>query len=394
MFVKYTYPISSDIFLPDAWPITWDRYRVTWTVNEGKAESITVSVQTSDLSGLPRIEERSQPGPVANIRIGHQPYQDEVESILRTACGLLGFFTDADIDFERPAIAWEPETPEEREQLHMFSFNIKPGARPEPWAINFDLIARCFLAAVPASQMEIPLSFLSKARRDLYAGRYIDAFYSYFFFLETQFAPGFSDPKKVSMKFKASKEIAGAFEEARKLAGPEVGRVRRLSQLLKESDEKLIDHLVGTRGKLHHHALPRKAGSWHPEKHGDFEAECRFLMYLTHVVSQRQNMDALFDDKITQQLKESTQREGIGFTYLVEAEGGGDRHGLNGLPTLRISMPARSFSYGGVSAVDDELRAEKAPYNGMVVRSYSIKSSDGSQVFASYRNYTFRQPDG
>lgn len=56
MLVKYTYPITGDIFLPDHWPISWDRYRVTWTVNERKVEAVTITVQTTDLSGLPRIE--------------------------------------------------------------------------------------------------------------------------------------------------------------------------------------------------------------------------------------------------------------------------------------------------------------------------------------------------
>ena len=99
MLVKYTYPVTGDIFMPQHWPIPWDRYRVTWAVKDGKAESVTVTVRTTDISGIPRIEKNPKPGFAANILIGRQPYQDEVESIVRTACGLLGFFAEADIDF-------------------------------------------------------------------------------------------------------------------------------------------------------------------------------------------------------------------------------------------------------------------------------------------------------
>jgi hypothetical protein len=389
MLVKYTYPITGDIFLPEHWPISWDRYRVTWTVKDGKAESVTVAVRTTDLSGLPRIEQHPEPGLAANIHIGHQPHHDEVESILRTACGLLGFFAHADIDFDRPTIAWEGETAEERAKLQMYSYKVEPAVPKESLPISYDLIARCFLSAIPASEKEIPLSFVGKGRREMRAGRYIDAYYSYFFFFETQFAPGFSDPKKVGAKFKAAPEFAGAMEEARKLGMSEVRRVRRMAELLKLSDEALIDHLVETRGKLHHHALPRKKGSWHPEKHDEFEAEALFLSFVAYIVSQRQNLPILFDDAITEQMKDGAKQEGAEYTYLVEAEGGGDRYGLNGLPTLRIALPSRWPSHMALATLEEGLRREGAPYDLMAVRAYTVKSSDGSQVFARYQNYTF-----
>jgi hypothetical protein len=378
-----------DIFLPDHWPISWDRYRVTWTVKDGKAESITVAVRTTDLSGLPRIEKNPQPGLAANIHIGHQPHHDEVESILRTACGLLGFFAHADIDFDSPTFAWEGETDEERAKLQMYSYKVELGKPKESLPISYDLVARCFLSAIPASQKEIPLSFMSKGRREMQARRYIDAYYSYFFFFETQFAPGFSNPKKVSAKFKATPEIVGAFEKARKMAVSELRRVRRIAELLKLSDDALIDHLVETRGKLHHHALPRKNNSWHPEKHEQFEAEALILSFLAYIVSQRQNLSILFDDAVTEQLKEVARQEGAEYTYLIETEGGNDRYGLNGLPSLRITLPSRSPSHLTLAALEEELRREAGPYDLMAVRKYAVKSVDGSQLFALYQNHTF-----
>lgn len=389
MLVKYTYPVSGEIYLPEHWPLSWDRYRLTWTVKDGKAESITVAVSTDDLSGIPRIEQRPQHGVAANIDMGHQPYHEEVESILRTACGFLGFFAQTEIDFERPTIAWEGETDEERAKLQMFSFKIEPGSRKEPLPISFDLVARCFLSATAASEKQIPLSFMGKGRREMSAARYIDAYYSHFFFLETQFAPGLSDPKKVRAKFKAAPEIANAMAEARTIAHKDTQRVNRMIELLKLSDESLIDHLVETRGRLHHHALPRKSGSWHPEKHKDFEADSLFLSYLTYVISQRQNLPILFDDAITELLKDAAKQEGAEYTYLIEVEGGADRYGLNGLPNLRITVPSRAPSHATLEALAEDIRSNGTPLDGKAVRAYTVKSSDGLQVFARYQNHTF-----
>jgi hypothetical protein len=389
VLVKYTYPITGDIFLPQHWPVAWDRFRVTWTIKDGKAEFVTVAVRTADLSSLPRIERNPRPGLAANILFGVQPHQDEVESILRTACGLLGFFADADIDFDRPRIEWEGETAEECQQLQLFSFSVGHSDREEPLPIGFDLVARCFLSAVQASDREVPLRFMAKGRRDLRAGRYIDAYYGYYFFLETQFAPGYSDPKKVKRRFKEASEIMAAIGKARKLATRERGRVRQMAKLIKLSDDELIEHLVDTRGRLHHHALPRKAGSWHPDKHNEFEAEALFVSYLANEVAQRQNMPILFSDTINAQLGAAARQEGVEYTYLVEASGGGDRQGLGGLPLLRISLPTLSPTHGALVALEEELRREGSLYDRKFIRGYTIKSTDGSKVFARYQNHTF-----
>jgi hypothetical protein len=389
---EYTYPLTGDMFMPEHWPIEWDQYRVTWTVNEGKAESVTVAVRTADLSGLPRIDRNPRPGLAANIHIGDQPYRNEVQSILRTASGLLGFFAHSGIDFERPTIEWEAETAEERAKLQMYSYKVEPSAPKEPLAISYDLVARCFLSSIPASEKEIPLSFMARGRRAMQTGQYIDAYYSYFFFFETQFAPGLSNPKRVSAKLKATAEVAGAMEEAREMANQEVRRARQMGELLRLSDDALIDLLVETRGKLHHHALPRRTGSWHPEKHDEFESEALFLSFLAHVVSQRQNVPLLFGEAVTMQMMEGAKREGAEYMYLVEAEGGDDRYGLNGIPMLRISLPSRSPSHKSLATIEEGIRRENAAYDLMAVRSYAVKSTDGSQVFASYKNYTF--PDG
>jgi hypothetical protein len=102
----------------------------------------------------------------------------------------------------------------------------------------------------------------------------------------------------------------------------------------------------------------------------------------------------LFDEAINEQIKEATRKEGVAYTYVVEAEGGGDRYGLSGLPVLRITLPTLAPSHGGLAALEEELRREGAPYDRKAIRGYAIKSIDGSAVFARYQNHTFKEPQG
>lgn len=389
MLVKFTYPLLGNIYMPEHWPICWGKYQVTWCVDEGKATSLTIAFQTSDPVALPSIQANPAPGIAAKFHTGQQYWREEAETIVRTANGLLGFFAQADIDFDRPTISWEAETAEEREKLKVFSFKVEPSKQLEPLPINFDLVARCFLSAVSATDQEIPLAFMAKGRRDIAAGKYIEAYYSYFFFLETQFAPGFSNPKQVSARFKASVEITSALDEARQITSSEAERKKQLHKLLSLSDEALIEHLVATRGRLHHHALARKTGSWHPEKHREFEAEARFISVLAYVISERQNSDLLFNQKVSEELKGAAGRAGVGYTYRVEAEGGSDRYGLNGLPPIQVTMLSRAPSHQGLASLEEMLRKEEGPYERMAVRAYDVKSPDLSVVLAQYRNFTF-----
>jgi len=391
MLIKYTYPIEGQIFLPEHWPIKWDKYRIDWTVHDGLAQAVTLSVKADDLSGLPKIEPSAEPGVAAHITFGDDPYQDEVETILRTARGLLGFFMNAEIDFARPKIEWEPETEDERKLVQMYSFSMDEDTRNDPHAIGYDIIARCFISAIPARNLEIPLSFLSKGQRDMRASRYIDAYYSFFFFLETQFSAGYPDPKKVVARLKASGEIRNAISEARSLFAefpPRGGKGQHLQNL---SDDELIEHLVTVRGTLHHHALPRKQGSWHPERHDQYEPEALFLQYLAKVIAQTQNMPIMFGEGVTESLIDGAKLEGASIVYLVNAVGGSDRMGTSGLPQIRTTSVGREPSHSHLAIIEEQMRADQGPYHLQAVRSYSVTSEDGSVTFAQYRNNTFQK---
>ncbi len=388
MLVKYTYSLKGNIVLPEQWPIAWDRYRVIWNTNDGKAVSITVAVQVDDLSGLPKITQNPRPGISLDIDVGHQPYLDEVESILRTATGLLGFFAVADLDLDRPTFEWEAETDSERELLQMHRISMDTVDLPEAPPFSFDLVARCFLAAIPASEQEIPLRFLAKGRQEMRAGRFIDAFYNLFFFFETQFAPGYSSPKKVAAKFSAAPEIVAQLSGVRALLQQRYAkRIARMSSLLAKSDAELLGYLVDLRGTLHHHAMPKK-DRWHPEKHDAYEAEATILFKLASLVAQQKNIPLLFSDALTDRMLEGAKSEGAEFGYLIEAQGK-DPMGHERQTSATIMYPSKAPSYITLQAIEDDVRGTAQPFECADIREYVVKSADGGEVFAYYKNYRF-----
>lgn len=387
MIIRYTYPLKGSLFLPDAWPISWGMYTVTWEIVEKLAVSVTVEVRAENPSGLPTIERVDGGSVKAHIKMGLDPHAAQVETILRTASGLLEFFAQVDVDFERPAVEWVPENEDERKRLHMYSFKSEPGPAKEALPVPYDIVARCFLAASAAAPNETPLSFIAKARREARAGRYIDAFYSYFFFFETQFAPGLSDPKRVSQRLKANADVTAAIAEARRSSRDESKGKPRLARLVNMTEGDLVDHLVATRGLLHHHALPRKDKTWHPEKHGEFEAEVTILSYAAYDVASKQNVPLLYSEPVLEAFRDGAKKVGATYVYEVEVAGGADRYGRGGLPGLNVSIPGTRPTYAAITTIEEGIRREKGPYDLKAVRAYSIKSADGA-VLASYRNFT------
>lgn len=386
MLVKYSYRVKTDMYLPEQWPLCWDRYRLEWTIEQEKVTSLTVVVRTDSRDFMPKITAGDRPRISANIHIGEQPYQSEVEQMLRTAIGLLNFFAQIDVDFGAPTLAWEAENDEERAQLQMYSFSLqhKIGSDEERPPLSYDIVARCFLAAPSASSHEVLLSFVRKGRRDMRDGHFIDAYYSFFFFLETQFAPGYSDPKKVKAALKTVPGITEALAKARAMSLGRKGG--RRAAFLAKADDELIDYLVDVRGQLHHHALPRKTNVWHPDKHQEFEEEAIFLEFLTHTISMDQAMPILFSEEVSTAFMNSAEQQGAVIKYAVTGKG---RTAGACVPLSEIlwSVPGATVTHAAVSGIEAQIREKGYPdARGLEIIEYEIASEDKSRVYARYRS--------
>lgn len=278
MKCRYSFPISGSLRLADKVPIVAPDREVEFTVGrEGVVTAVSVTVNAGGAESWPTIRPGRQPGVRADFNL-NEPRYDEITADLRVLEGLLAFYGLERIDFESRSVKWLPENGEESRQLAILSFSseFEPlGARMmEPAPIDF--LARAVLVASRARDLEIPLSFFRKGMTDVGGRRFIDAFYEFYFMMETLFAQGRSRSKAVKSTFRGSPLLRAAIERTLQVMESEP-RTKSLEQAFMQkyrgrSVDQAIDHFVELRGHLHHH-FSRNPRAWHPERHADYEID-------------------------------------------------------------------------------------------------------------------------
>lgn len=376
------------MLLSEHWPIAWGRFQLSLDFNDKNIIAVVVTVEATGQEAatqLPTITPNPSPGVAANINIGSPPARDEVEHIVRLFQGLLGFFCHLEIDFDHPKIDWIGETDEERSRLQLFSYSVQTN-KPDPFLprrLGFDLVVRCALGTHESERLEIPLSFVRKADRDLRADRYIEAFYSLFFFLETLFAPGYSNPNRVKEKMLKAPEVFGAITYAKQVAVPQRGRPSQETlKLLNMPEKDVINHFVDLRGTLHHHALQR---AWHPDKQRRYRDEIWFLRDVVQKIAMDMINPILFSDRHDADAMKSAEDSGAILEFLVDAVGIRDGR-AHELPSLPVRLAGQKTSYDKISGIEREFRARvSATFPGVDIVQYRIVSKDRDRVFAEYK---------
>jgi len=394
MRVKFTYPVVSSIVLTDHWPVTLGDVKVEWHVENGRVTSVSASAPVSATDQMPTIQPSADSRVTAHINLGFSSRENEVEEAIRTVWGLLSLFAHVEIDFDSVETTWVPETSEERNQLHLpsFSRSVQRADLLQPRRIGYDLVARATLSAKAASHYEIPLGFLRRGTRAIYNGQYIEAFYNLFFFLETLFAPGYSNPNKVKQRLRTADAVRDAVARCRK----PFSRESRLNpskrdKLLGMTDQQIVDHLVDVRGQLHHHALS-KPGVWHPDKAHDFHEEAILLLHVVHAIAMSEAMKLLFAPDRNEDLMRSAREAGATTKLRIEAVGLID--GVKrSLQPFMINVPSRRIDRAAVDGAHRLFREQfKGGPKNVEVLEYKLMSEDASQVYAVWQRATFDNP--
>ncbi|WP_271623456.1 hypothetical protein [Bradyrhizobium sp. CCBAU 11430] len=353
MIVIYTYPVRSTLSAVDRWPVLVDKFRVEFGEENGIISSVSVAVRLDDDASLPKVSPSNNPNVKLHVDVGKSAHNEEVTDYLMVVQGmmcLLGTFT---IDFNKRQVNWEPENDDERAKLGLFSYSVTTDKDVEDQSpFTFDFIARTVFTAASSSHYEVPLTFLRRGLQDVRNDRFIDAFYNFFFFLETQFAPGFSNPKVVVEKLLEASSVKEALQVTRETLSKHRGRLPKnvLVPLLTLGDRELITLLVDTRGNLHHHAL-RRPGIWHPERPERFEAEALILQSIAHSIALNEVFSLIYsqdqDDAFIKGARD------VGAMFKLEAN---ITTQAGKLQPFNIHIPGRRPHYDMVVRADDEVR--------------------------------------
>jgi len=243
--------------------------------------AVSVERPLSNKALYPTVDKAKERNVPSLITIPTLPEREEVRAFLRRVQSFLNMFGACAIDFNSEKVKWIPENKDEERILTVseISLSQKKGINLAV-DLTFDFVSGVVHSAYHSTDDEIPLSFVRRGRRDLTNMEYFSAFYNFFFYLETKYFPGYSDPNKIKKIISENETIINAIKEAKNDLKI-MTRSRSPEKYLEKSVEEIINNLVDTRGSLHHHSK-RGPANWHPEKPEEFEAEAFFL---GHVVN-------------------------------------------------------------------------------------------------------------
>lgn len=292
MRCKYRFSVHGRIRLSATLPLICRGVTYELVRNSGGViEAIDATVSVPNPDEWPKSTPSPQPGVHLGIHVS-SPQLPFIQVELRVVEGLLSLYGLEGIDVENPAQSWHPDTEDEKKSLHIFSFShsLQHLSDNELYPAPFDLVARSFLAALSAKDIELPLSFFRKGRIDSRERRYIEAFYDYYFVLETVYAEGKSRNNAVKDAMKGNAELLALVKKALtdELLIDMMKREPKLKAAFdksyaNKSASEVIDHLVEIRGFLHHHNAKRP-GIWHPEDHKRFEIDALLIERIAFAV--------------------------------------------------------------------------------------------------------------
>jgi hypothetical protein len=157
------------------------------------------------------------------------------------------------------------------------------------------------------------------------------------------------------------------------------------SELLQQSDEELIGRFVDLRGNLHHHALPRKIGSWHPEKQDQFRADALFLSSVVHKVAIDEIFPILYSNDRSLELMRVARENQATISLSVHPVAIDQSGKKRSLPPMTIELPSTKLSLDLIQAVDAEFhKRARSSYPGAEISEYKITPEHGEEVYARY----------
>jgi hypothetical protein len=314
MKCKYSFPVAARITLPC--PLLFQRGDRSFSLEleNGRVARLAVTVDNFPEAALPHV---SKTVPVS-ITFPTDPVLESLLPDVRTLEGALAIWGIQRVDTMRFKTEWIPENPEERARLDMFAFerNREDGrAYPAP---AIDLLLRTIISVEKFRGWEVPLNFNRRGRQAVIQERYIEAFYEFYFFIESLYADGKFKQHAVTQEFTASTELNAAIQEAlvdsdSELKADAVLKAEFQKHYISKSREEIIDRLVKLRGELHHHSIKNKR-AWNPGLQLGYKTDALFWQSVCHNAATKFLTDILFDQAEMKKFQETTIKRPDGTT--------------------------------------------------------------------------------
>lgn len=199
-------------------------------------------------------------------------------------------------------IDWIPENQDERENLHLMSFSHQAADDVDlpREIIPPEVIARCIAVAQSDPDLVEALTFFQYGHADMNQSRYVDAFYDFFFVLESLFANGKFKSHAVKEEFRNSIELQETIAPIIQENSREAAFLRRdNSELWKthcdgKTCKQISDFLVDTRGTLHHHNKKMRR-KWSPTRQREYKFHAELIDQIASSLCLKFGIKSMFE---------------------------------------------------------------------------------------------------
>lgn len=180
---------------------------------------------------------------------------------------------------------YEPAYEEGEERSDLGSVRVSRGKLPRLKMLEKDFVT-AFSVALKAQDLTVVASFWREGESDWVAGKFINAFFNYYFVLEGLHANHMTDRKQVKKEMLRSPGFMQIIDKFNKDQHP-IDHLQAIAKALNSSEapttEQVVDLLISTRGLLHHfqNNPHREQGS--PLVHDRYEG----IAYLASVLSDK-----------------------------------------------------------------------------------------------------------
>lgn len=283
-----------------------DDYRFEFVLKDNLIDYIVVSFPVSH-HDIPQVKESEIPGVNFSINIVH-PRWEELETIMRQIEGMWSLWGVESIDISGHEIEWIPENELEKEliQLNNFQAGRHKFTPDEIEPIGFDLLVRPIITAVKDKNHDVVLSFYRRGTNDIKREEYIEAFYDFYFMLESHYGNGKTKNTAIEREMVSSSKLEVFINKILRdpkyvYSLPSELRAKYIAEYSLTSSE-FIKKIVKLRGFLHHHNTKRKDG-WDPGKQSAYKLEAFILQNICINVAMDILNNSVFSDRIVNEYK-------------------------------------------------------------------------------------------
>jgi hypothetical protein len=279
MYIRITIPVKSINIIQNTIAFESGQKRFHLHTDEnGLCSAVSIEMKSTSNEDYPKITKINN---VTNINTS-SPTVGMLMDIARTAEGLLSMYGISSFEFQNSKIDWLPESDEEKQSLNVFSFSISTQA-PTPVPADHEIISlllQGLISADRAQETQIPLNFFKRGNIAANQGTFINAFYEYYFMIESEYGNGKYKETAILKEFKKSKELVSYTQKVKSLDRTLLFTTHEASLINNKYRNMSFDQcwkeIISLRGKLHHHSKlhPKK---WNPHIHQPYEVDVTFL---------------------------------------------------------------------------------------------------------------------